>query len=196
MGPQAVDRGRRRRRRWRRSPSEVILALYIVHYYYTFSVDTLKRWMEGGGGGGGGGGGRDPHPSWYTLHGTAGGGWRVTEAAEAAEQNLLTINCSVHQLFANNLGWRSLPPPPPPPPPPPSIHRLRSHEMCTNYLYRKPNRTQAAMGPPPPHPPPPPPPPPPPSPSLPNSAAEGHSGTRGGGKLKGDAGNSRGRHTA
>ncbi|KAJ7693058.1 hypothetical protein B0H17DRAFT_1132762 [Mycena rosella] len=65
------------------------------------------------------------------------------------------------------------------------------HALQTaGYTIKKPNRTQAAMRPPPP------PPPPPPSQPLPNSAAEGHSGARGGGKLKGDAGNSRGRHTA
>ncbi|KAJ7671995.1 hypothetical protein B0H17DRAFT_1141286 [Mycena rosella] len=45
-----------------------------------------RRLMEGDGGGGGSGGGGDLHPSWFTFHGTAGGGWRVTEAAEAAER--------------------------------------------------------------------------------------------------------------
>ncbi|KAJ7681471.1 hypothetical protein B0H17DRAFT_1138371 [Mycena rosella] len=44
-----------------------------------------RRWMEGDGGSGGSGGGGDLHPSWCTFHGTAGSGWRVMEAAEAAE---------------------------------------------------------------------------------------------------------------
>ncbi|KAJ7642912.1 hypothetical protein B0H17DRAFT_1148673 [Mycena rosella] len=62
---------------------ETSIPVSILSTKHTRHISWNRRqWMEGDGGGGGGG---DLHPSWYTFHGTAGGGWRVTEAAERVE---------------------------------------------------------------------------------------------------------------